>query len=483
MVQVLVILAFLSLHAGELTGDWSPLFTINPLTALAVMLAPLVLFWVIAHAFCFRAGRILDTSGNVAAAIAAERAISLFRLLGGLYFASASTVVAWFDTVRIHTFDLPALSELLAVAPILLYLSSLWWSFSPIERRLREARLLRQLRDGEPIHRPPTRLEYVWANVRHQVLLVLIPLLLLSAWRDVLRQWGDSLPFVAQLSSDAASWARLAYDLSGVALVFILTPALIRLVWDTVPITSGEFHHTLSDMCRRYAVRMRAPLLWRTHGSMVNGAVLGLVWPFRYLMFTDALFDRLSARQIEGVAAHEVGHIKRHHIFWLGVSVFAAVTLGEAVGLFFAWLSHANEQSFERIIIVTSIVSVALTFGWVSRRFEWQADAFAVQHLSRAGDPHTPDVPPSDVVTPESIQAMATALLDVALVNGMNPNAFTFRHGSIATRVKKLRDLAGSPVAAAPIDRHVLAIKWSAAVILILGIAATSILQYLDVAP
>ena len=57
-------------------------------------------------------------------------------------------------------------------------------------------------------------------------------------------------------------------------------------------------------------------------------------------------------------------------------------TLGEAVGLFFAWLSHANEQSFERIIIVTSIVSVAFTFGWVSRRFEWQADAFAVQQTS-----------------------------------------------------------------------------------------------------
>lgn len=481
MVQVLVILAFLSLHAGELMGDSASLVHVLPSTTLAIIFAPLVLLGAVAHAICFRAGRMLDSKGELAVAIAAERAVALLRTVGGLQFAAASSTLGWFTIVCTHAIDLPAVSELLAVTPALFYFAYLWWAFAPIERRLREARLMRQLREGEAVHRPPTRLEYVWANVRHQVMLVLIPLVLLSAWRDVLRQWGDHLPFLSRLSTEAAGWARLAYDLTGVALVFILTPALIRLVWDTVPISSGPFHQSLNDMCRAYAVRMRTPLLWRTHGSMVNGAVLGLVWPFRYLMFTDALFDRLSARQVEGVAAHEVGHIKRHHIFWLGVSVFAAVSLGEAIGLLLAWILHASERSLEGIVIATSIVSVAFVFGWVSRRFEWQADAFAVQHLSRFGDLHKPDVLPRDVVTPESIDAMTSALLDVAFVNGMNPHAFTFRHGSIATRVRKLRSLLNSPVRAAPIDRQVRLIKWVAAIVLILGLGATTALQLFGV--
>lgn len=481
MVQVLLILAFLSLHAGELTGDFSSLFHVTPPTAPALILAPLTLLWAIAHAICFRAGRMLDATGEVAAAIAAERAVSICRTIGGLHFVATSSAIAWSTIVSTHAIDLPAITQLLAVAPVLLFFAALWWSFAPIELRLREARLMRQFRQGEAVHRPPTRLEFVWANFRHSVMLVLIPLVLLSAWRDVLRQWGDHLPFLSRLSAEAASWARLAYDLTGVALVFILTPALIGLVWDTVPITSGPFHQSLADMCRAYAVRMRTPLLWRTHGSMVNGAVLGLVWPFRYLMFTDALFDRLSARQVEGVAAHEVGHIKRHHIFWLGVSVFAAVMLGEAIGLLIAWLLRAGEQTTERLVIATSIASVAFVFGWVSRRFEWQADAFAVQHLSRFGDLHKPDVLPSEVVTPESIDAMTSALLDVAFVNGMNPRAFTFRHGSIATRVRKLRNLADMPLQDAPIDKHVRVIKWTAAIVLLLGLSATTVLQLFGV--
>jgi Zn-dependent protease with chaperone function len=481
MVQILVILAFLSLHVGEFTGDSAPLLPVSLATSVAIILAPLLLFWIIAHAICLRAARTLDATGEVAFAIAAERAVGLLRSIGGLQFAASSSTVAWFALVADRIVDLPAFSELLAVAPLLVFIAALWWSFAPIDRRLRDARLMRQLRQGEPVHRPPTRLEYVSANFRHQVLLILIPLVLLSAWRDALRQWGDHLPFLPPLSSGAASWATLALDLLGVALVFVFTPALIRLAWDTVPISSGPFHDTLDSMCRLYRVRMRTPLLWRTYGSMVNGAVLGLVWPFRYLMFTDALFDRLTARQVEGVAAHEVGHIKRHHIFWLAISIFAAVTIGESLGLLLAWLLRANTHTMEGLVISASIASVAFAFGWVSRRFEWQADAFAVQHLSRAGDPLAHNVPPSETVTSESINAMASALLDVALVNGMNPNAFTFRHGSIAARVRRLHDLLGTPVHGAPIDRHVRILKWSAASILLLGIAASFVLQLFDI--
>lgn len=475
MIQILVILAFVSLHTSDLVGERGTLIDVSHGTASAMMLCSLALLWLIGQGICVRAGRMLDATGEVAAAIAAERGVSLLRILGGVQFAGTSSAIGWFGVVTATVSRLPALGELVAVAPLLLYFAGQWWSIAPLERRLREARVLRQLREGEAVHRPPTRWEYVWANVRHQVMLVLIPVLMLNAWRDVLKMWGDRLPFISRLSGEAAGWAHLGYDLAGVAIVFIVTPALIQLVWDTVPITSGPFYDTLRDMCRRYRVRMRTPLLWRTHGSMVNGAVLGLVWPFRYLMFTDALFDRLTARQVEGVAAHEVGHIKRRHILWLGISVFAALSVGELLGVPVAWIVRANEGTTEGIVVGSMIACVAFVFGWVSRRFEWQADAFAVQHLSRTGALASQEK--AACVSSEAVESMTSALLHVAVVNGMNPNTFTVRHGSIRTRVERLRALEGLTLDAIPIDRQVRIIQWAAGIVFVLGIVAATVME------
>jgi hypothetical protein len=64
---------------------------------------------------------------------------------------------------------------------------------------------------------------------------------------------------------------------------------------------------------------------------------------------------------------------------------------------------------------------------------------------------------------------MAGALQSVADLNGIDPERFTWRHGSVRERQRRLAALVDRPVDALPIDRQVRLIKAAA----IVGIVAS----------
>ncbi|MEK6703317.1 MAG: hypothetical protein AABZ53_13720, partial [Planctomycetota bacterium] len=113
----------------------------------------------------------------------------------------------------------------------------------------------------------------------------------------------------------------------------------------------------------------------------------------------------------------------------------------------------------EIAVSLGSLVAAFVVFGWVSRRFEWQADAFAARDLSRASG----DI---ERITPQGAECMRGALSRVAAYNGIPLGRFMWRHGSIRTRQLRLARLIGVPGEAIPIDRDVRIIKWITLVIL-----------------
>ena len=109
-----------------------------------------------------------------------------------------------------------------------------------------------------------------------------------------------------------------------------------------------------------------------------------------------------------------------------------------------------------------------VAFGFASRRFERQADTYAVQLLS-AGAPtqsETGVVATGVVATGAAVDAMAGALGTVALLNNVAPTRSSWRHGSIAWRQDYLRTLTGSDCDAMSIDRLVVAMRWIAAAVI-----------------
>ncbi|QQS08789.1 MAG: M48 family metalloprotease [Phycisphaerales bacterium] len=574
MGQILIIVMFAAVHLHD---QFPVVFTGGPssngwFTVLS-SIVPLVIAGGVCAFVCASCGRRIDSSGSASAVVRAERAASLTRIFAPLIYAVSVLAFGWLDVVRNTLGDWVALDELVTMLPALLVMAWSWWSYEPIERRLREASLVRRLDEGQPVVRGPTRREFVWAAIRHRVLIVLIPLMMLIAWQEILVFWGGvwtkdrGIPAPSGVSP--AVWhAMLSF--AGTATIFLCTPLLIPLVWDTVPLTSGVFLERVRAMCRAYRVRVGRILLWKTHGTMVNGAVMGLAWPMRSMLFTDALLDGLTGPQAEAVAAHEIAHVRFRHIPWLIGGVMGVILLGSGVSMGVSRLTSAimgrdasaiglNPHAIERgdaatrrasdtadapaaagdddvspidlgVTMLAWLAGVWVVFGPVSRRFEWQADAFAVRHMAetrpppRDSHPPTPSVsqsppisslwpPPREelpsipsaiapeppvfagaaslapvstretpreadkrpprpapaMIGPAAIEAFGSALRAVASLNGISISRHGLRHGSIATRLSHIARLEGLRTDHLPIDREVRRIKLMIAAAWIVG--------------
>ena len=407
------------------------------------------------------------------AANATHRLIAVaFLSLVALYLADLA--LGALLVIRSTLGDTIALDEALLASPTLVGFIALWWTAYPIDRRLREAVLMRKLDTGEPV--PPlwTRWQYVLSQARHQLALTAIPLAAIVTWHEAVRR----------LTPEA--WAKSpstihALTLAGAGAVYVLAPMVIRHVWDTQPLPAGDLRNRLIAMCRSHRVRVREMLLWRTHGAIINAAVLGLLPLARYILLTDALLERLPARNVEAVMAHEVGHLARRHLPWFIVVTLALLGSLEAVWQLATQAAWAlgvgawSEQEPWRFVALLAALGLGplilflASFFWITRRFERQADSFALQHLSRSewnAQAEPRDATP--VITPGAIDALTGALQHVADLDGRPVDRPSLWHGSIRGRQDYLRGLRGLPVDRLPIDAQV---RWIKAASLLLACA------------
>lgn len=470
MVQVLVILAFFAarlqdifIRASNAPGEptrevASPL---PPATwwGPALPFLTLLVMWIAFHAFTRHAGTVIDRTGRLSPLNRAHALMTTVRItvLVVLFACVLWPGIAWADRVRAAVGDTILLDELIIVSPVLLVLVLTWWSIEPLERRVQDALFMRHAYDSAALYPPQSRASWVWSQVRHQVLLVLIPISLVLAWGEA----TDAIPLWFHTSPDA--WWIEALHWLGIALVLFLTPLVLRFVWSTVQLGPGQLRDQVLATCHAYRVRVVGPLVWQTHGSLVNAAILGMFFPFRYLLLTDALLERLPREQLEVVLAHEVAHVRKRHMLWTAVAVFATVlSVGIAFELTFRLLPLLGiiETPISLAAAVASITLGFLVFGLVSRRFEWDADAFATAHIARMTNDTT--------ITPAAVNATVATLQSVAELNAIHPDRFSYRHGSIAARQTRVANLLDKPVDRLPIARQVIFIKVASAVLLAL---------------
>jgi STE24 endopeptidase len=119
------------------------------------------------------------------------------------------------------------------------------------------------------------------------------------------------------------------------------------------------------------------------------------------IVFFDTLLQRLKPAEIEAVLAHELGHFKRRHIAKrLAFSVFSSLALLALLGWLMeqGWfyqglgVTPALDGTHHGVALVLfMLVAPVFTFvlapiaSRVSRKHEFEADAFAVTHTS-SGD-------------------------------------------------------------------------------------------------
>ncbi|MBK7405389.1 MAG: M48 family metalloprotease [Phycisphaerales bacterium] len=453
--------------------------------------AGLILLQIASGWACIRA---MDRRGEDRAILRHERLSARLRAATLPAQASAVLIFGWLDLVRSVTGDLVAIDEIIAALPALAVLLVSWGAAEPVERRIRESVLIRRLDEGLSVPPMPKPVTWWWGMVRAQLLFAAVPVVMILAWsewlgfvRDGLWErsleaggWDAAPPAWAEhapawlLDRDLIAYGSAAVQIGGVLVVLSLLPIALRYLWDTVPLGPGPARRMLLDLCARYRVRVRAILVWRTHGAMVNGAVVGFLPRLRYIVLTDALLESLPADQVEAVAAHEIAHVRHRHIAWLGAGMMAAaIFFGSAFAMAMRLTGLGDVTDEQGLLpaatLLGSFALALLLFGWISRRFEWQADAFAAKHITGR------DTPGQARLTEHGARAMSDALRSVALINGMPAGRFTFRHGSIDDRRRRLAQAVDAPLTRLPADLAARRAKRLVVVLLVAGAALATV--------
>jgi STE24 endopeptidase len=250
------------------------------------------------------------------------------------------------------------------------------------------------------------------------------------------------------------------------ALVLILAPAFVRLSWPTHPLPPGPLRDRLERLASRFGFRFTDILIWDTDSTIVNAGVTGVLPFYRYVLLTDALIERLGPHEIAAVFGHEVGHIRHRHLAFFGfflVGSMGILTLASDLisihalkGLTGPAGSTGESVAQRTVTLVLGLAYFAAIFGILSRRFERQADVFGCRAVScgKLKCPPHPDLySRSDIpavegpLCPVGIRIFVNALLTVAELNGIEPSAREWRHGSINRRVAFLEGLEGKPQA------------------------------------
>ena len=112
------------------------------------------------------------------------------------------------------------------------------------------------------------------------------------------------------------------------------------------------------------------------------------------IVFFDTLLNRLAPPEIEAVLAHELGHFRRHHVIKHIALMFAGSLvllwlLGQLIDApwFYAGLGVPAQNTALALILFFLVIPV-FTFpftpltSYLSRRNEFEADAYAAEHAS-----------------------------------------------------------------------------------------------------
>ncbi len=299
--------------------------------------------------------------------------------------------------------------------------------------------------------------DYLLLVLRHHFLLVVPPIFLLLIQQSVQSLFPD-------LHENDALASATSVALLALAIFFI--PYLLRIFLGLRPLASCGLRTRLLLLANRLRFRFSNILFWNTQGTVANAMVAGVLPWVRYVILTDRLIDELTDDELEAVFAHEIGHIRHHHLafyilFFLATSLVCA-GLVWVVELFvakeaaeYAWANEwlvSLEPLFNIVGVLAVSVYVVVVFGYFSRSCEHQADIFGAKAVS--------------------VPVFVEALEKVARINGISrdrPGWFAWQHPTIARRVEFLERMEWDPSHEPRFQRNLSWIRWSIVSLCVVG--------------
>jgi STE24 endopeptidase len=180
-------------------------------------------------------------------------------------------------------------------------------------------------------------------------------------------------------------------------LLLLIAPAIIMPLFNKfTPLPEGALRERLFALARRTDFPTRSiDVMDGSKRSRHSNAFFTGFGRFRKIVLFDTLITELSDPELESVLAHEIGHYKKHHVIkMLGVSIagivmaFAAIAWLARQQWFFRAFGFEHQEGFAPANVTPAMLLFALLAGTItfwgspfirnwSRRFEYEADAFA----------------------------------------------------------------------------------------------------------
>lgn len=220
---------------------------------------------------------------------------------------------------------------------------------------------------------------------------ILIPWVLISSASDLVSLVGGP----GFLQTDLGQFLLLSV-ITG--LFVLLAPPWVVRLWGCEPIPDSPNREELERFCRQWDFRVGNLLLWPLFGGeMLTAGIIGILPRMRYILITKGLLTLLNTEELKAVIAHEMGHVRRHHVlvylaFFLLYAFFAfsfnqiillAVLRHPAVLQLFTPPSTIHHSLLSLIhslpVIVLLVIYIRFIFGFFLRNSERQADLFALK--------------------------------------------------------------------------------------------------------
>lgn len=191
------------------------------------------------------------------------------------------------------------------------------------------------------------------------------------------------------------AWAAL---LAFQAVMMVLAPVLIMPLFNKfTPLPEGTLRERLRSLADRASFQARSiQMMDGSKRSRHSNAFFTGFGRFRKIVLFDTLVEQLTEPELEAVLAHEIGHYKKKHIHKM-LAWSALLSLGT----FYVLALFAKQEWFYRIfgftpgqiapaLLIFSLLAGTVSFwlgpiaSYWSRRFEYQADAFAATLVGHA---------------------------------------------------------------------------------------------------
>jgi STE24 endopeptidase len=188
-------------------------------------------------------------------------------------------------------------------------------------------------------------------------------------------------------------------------LMLVLAPVLILPLFNKfTPLPEGDLRNRLLELAKRTEFRARSiQLMDGSKRSRHSNAFFTGFGRFRKIVLFDTLVQQLTGPELEAVLAHEIGHFKKKHI----PKMLAFSAASSLVGFYLVSILARQEWFYSAFgfqpsafsLQPSAITPALLLFGllagtvtfwfspvihWRSRRYEYQADAFAAGVMSEA---------------------------------------------------------------------------------------------------